>query len=163
MNEEEEDVDALGEQLYSLIYPKHTDNAGKLTGMLLELPVPVLMQMLQDEAVLSSALEKAVTALQLAHDGSEGSCKDEDEVSASSDSLGEQLFDLVDVYNTGHSQKITGMLLEQHKDAVLHLLSDPKHLEEQNVEEVDVSDSSELMMQTGWEKSSSPGGRDGSS
>lgn len=35
-------------------------------------------------------------------------CKDEDDVSVSSDSLGEQLFDLVDVYNTGHSQKITG-------------------------------------------------------
>lgn len=29
-------------------------------------------------------------------------------MSASSDSLGEQLFELVDVYNTGHSQKITG-------------------------------------------------------
>lgn len=35
-------------------------------------------------------------------------CKDEDDVSASSDSLGEQLFELVDVFNTGHSQKITG-------------------------------------------------------
>ncbi|KAM6902435.1 uncharacterized protein FYW49_016060 [Xenentodon cancila] len=46
------------------------------------------------------------------------------------------------------------MLLEQHKDAVLHLLSDPKLLEEQvnlalktlkeqNVEEADISDSSE--------------------
>lgn len=35
-------------------------------------------------------------------------CKDEDDVSVSSDSLGEQLFELVDVYKTGHSQKITG-------------------------------------------------------
>lgn len=37
-------------------------------------------------------------------------CKDADvdDVSVSSDSLGEQLFELVDVYNTGHSQKITG-------------------------------------------------------
>lgn len=35
-------------------------------------------------------------------------CEEEDDVSASSDSLGEQLFELVDVYNTGHSQKITG-------------------------------------------------------
>lgn len=35
-------------------------------------------------------------------------CKNEDEVSVSSDSMGEQLFELVDVYNTGHSQKITG-------------------------------------------------------
>lgn len=39
---------------------------------------------------------------------SKESCKDKDDASASSDSLGEQLFDLVEVYNTGHSQKITG-------------------------------------------------------
>eukprot|EP00063_Salmo_salar_P004412 XP_013979247.1 PREDICTED: uncharacterized protein LOC106560666 isoform X2 [Salmo salar] len=80
--------------------------------------------------------------------------KEEDEASASSDSLGEQLFELVDIYNTGHTQKITGMLLEQHKEAVLHLLSEPSLLEEQvnlalktlqelGVEETDVSDSSD--------------------
>ncbi|KAG8010563.1 hypothetical protein GBF38_009678 [Nibea albiflora] len=153
--DEEEDLDSLGEQLYSLIYPKHKDNAGKLTGMLLELPGPVLSQMLQDEATLTAAVEKALRALQLAQGPSkEAPCKDEDEVSASSDSLGEQLFELVDVYNTGHSQKITGMLLEQHKDVVLNLLSDPKLLEEQvncalktlkeqSVEETDISDSSD--------------------
>ncbi|KAM4527130.1 uncharacterized protein PAE49_024090 [Odontesthes bonariensis] len=152
--DEEDDLETLGEQLYSLIYPKQKENAGKLTGMLLELPAPVLSQMLQDEAMLTAAVEKALRALQLAKESSEFTYKDEDDVSASSDSLGEQLFELVDVYNTGHSQKITGMLLEQHKDAVLHLLSDSKQLEEQvnialktlkeqNVEETDVSDSSE--------------------
>ncbi|KAE8285277.1 hypothetical protein D5F01_LYC16730 [Larimichthys crocea] len=152
--DEEEDLDSLGEQLYSLIHPKHKDNAGKLTGMLLELPGPVLSQMLQDEATLTAAVEKALRALQLEQGPSKVPCKDEDDVSASSDSLGEQLFELVDVYNTGHSQKITGMLLEQHKDAVLNLLSDPKLLEEQvncalktlkeqSVEETDISDSSD--------------------
>uniref|UniRef100_A0A3B4FAB9 Uncharacterized LOC102204442 n=1 Tax=Pundamilia nyererei TaxID=303518 RepID=A0A3B4FAB9_9CICH len=115
--------------------------------MLLELPGPVLTQMLQDDAMLTAAVEKALRALQV--------CKDEDDVSVSSDSLGEQLFELVDVYNTGHSQKITGMLLEQHKDAILKLLTDPslleeqvhlamKTLKEQNMEETDVSDTSEL-------------------
>lgn len=39
---------------------------------------------------------------------SKAPCEDEDEVSASSESLGEQLFVLVDIYNTGYSQKITG-------------------------------------------------------
>ncbi|XP_028273147.1 uncharacterized protein LOC114443390 [Parambassis ranga] len=152
--DEEEDLETVGEQLYGLIYPKHKENAGKLTGMLLELPGPVLSQMLQDEAMLTAALDRAFRALQMAQAPSEITCKDEDDVSVSSDSLGEQLFELVDVYNTGHSQKITGMLLEQHKDAVLNLLSDPKLLEEQvalalksltelNVEETDISDSSE--------------------
>lgn len=39
---------------------------------------------------------------------SKAPCEDEDELSASSDSLGEQLFNLVDIYKTGFSQKITG-------------------------------------------------------
>ena len=34
--------------------------------MLLELPAPVLSQMLQDEAMLTAAVEKALRALQLA-------------------------------------------------------------------------------------------------
>ncbi|KAM9734553.1 uncharacterized protein ACNS7B_014096 [Menidia menidia] len=128
---EEGDLETIGEQLYSLIYPKQKEEAGKLTGMLLELPAPVLRQMLEDEAMLAAAVEKALRALHL--ESSEGSQaeEEEDEASASSDSLGEQLFELVDVYNTGHSQKITGMLLEQHREAVVGLLSDPKQLEEQ--------------------------------
>lgn len=32
MDNHEEDYEMLGERLYSLIYPKHKDNAGKLTG-----------------------------------------------------------------------------------------------------------------------------------
>nr|XP_019938175.1 PREDICTED: uncharacterized protein LOC109626556 isoform X2 [Paralichthys olivaceus] len=148
----DEDLETLGEQLYTRIYSEHKEAAGKLTGMLLELPGPVLSQMLQDEAMLTTAVEKALRALQLEQDP-RVTCKDEDDVSESSDSLGEQLFELVDVYNTGHSQKITGMLLEQHKEAVSKLLSDPKLLEEQvNValqtlkeqnEETDVSDLSD--------------------
>ncbi|XP_040914383.1 uncharacterized protein LOC121195169 [Toxotes jaculatrix] len=150
--DEEEDLESIGEQLYTRIYPKHKEAAGKLTGMLLELPGPVLRQMLQDEAMLTAAVEKALRALQLPQEPRE-TCKDEDDASVSSDSLGEQLFELVDVYNTGHSQKITGMLLEQHKEAVLNLLSDPKLLEEQvnhalktlkeQNEETDVSDTSD--------------------
>ncbi|XP_014864496.1 PREDICTED: uncharacterized protein LOC106931069 isoform X1 [Poecilia mexicana] len=156
--DKEEDLEILGEELYSLIYPKHREDAAKLTGMLLELPAAVLSQMLQDEAMLTAAVEKALRALQLSPKASEVAQKDEDDVSQSSDSLGEQLFELVDVYNTGHSQKITalctGMLLEQQRDAVLQLLSDPKLLEEhvnlalktlkeQNIEETDLSDTSE--------------------
>ncbi|XP_047228194.1 polyadenylate-binding protein 3 isoform X1 [Girardinichthys multiradiatus] len=149
---DKEDLDTFGERLYSLIYPKHKESAAKLTGMLLELPEAVLSQVLQDEATLTAAVKKALRALQLAP-SSEVAHKAND-VPESSDSLGEQLFELVDVYNTGHSQKITGMLLEQHKEAVLQLLSDPKLLEEhvnlalktlkeQNIEETDLSDASE--------------------
>ncbi|KAM9820944.1 uncharacterized protein ACB057_001581 [Neosynchiropus ocellatus] len=148
----DEDVETLGEHLYSRIYPKYKEDAGKLTGMLLELPGPTLHQMLRDEDMLTSAVEKAVRALQ---EPSKLSDKDEDDASASSDSVGEQLFELVNVYNTGHSQKITGMLLEQEKKVIVKLLSNPKLLEEQvtfalltlkeqTVEETDVSDSSDV-------------------
>lgn len=32
MDDHEEDLETLGEQLYTQIYPKHKENAGKLTG-----------------------------------------------------------------------------------------------------------------------------------
>lgn len=37
-----------------------------------------------------------------------GVSQTDDAVSVSSDSLGEQLYDLIDLFNTGHTQKITG-------------------------------------------------------
>ncbi|XP_033845873.1 uncharacterized protein LOC117392009 [Periophthalmus magnuspinnatus] len=126
---DEEDVERLGEELYNRISNQHTESAGKLTGMLLELPFAVLVQMLQDEALLTAAVDKALKALQEANTPSK--VKLEDDVSSSSDSLGEQLFELVELYNTGYSQKITGMLLEQQKHVVVSLLSNPKLLEEQ--------------------------------
>jgi len=39
----------------------------------------------------------------------------DDAVSVSSDSLGEQLYDLIDLYNTGHTQKITGTFIDTAK------------------------------------------------
>ncbi|XP_052392171.1 uncharacterized protein LOC127941290 isoform X2 [Carassius gibelio] len=149
----DEDLETLGEKLYDLIYPKYTEMTAKLTGMLLELPISVVSQMLYDEALLNKALERALTAL-TSLDSSEPVSHTDDAASVSSDSLGEQLFDLIDLYNTGHTQKITGMLLEQKKGAVLQLLSDHslleeqvkialKTLQEQGDEATDVSDSSD--------------------
>lgn len=146
-------MDSLGEKLYDVIYPKYTDMTPKLTGMLLELPAPVVNQMLQDKDLLSKAVKRALSAL-TSSDKSEGASQTDDAVSVSSDSLGEQLYDLIDLFNTGHTQKITGMLLEQKKEAVLQLLSNHTLLEEQvktalktlkdqGDEVTDVSDSSD--------------------
>ncbi|KAL2100040.1 hypothetical protein ACEWY4_004434 [Coilia grayii] len=145
---EEDDLDELGEKLYSLVSSKHGEIAGKLTGMLLELPDAVIKQMLQDESVLNDGISRALQALR-----QESQVVSEvEEASASSDSLGERLYDLIDLHNTGHTQKITGMLLEQTKEAVLQLLSDPELLEkkinialktliEQGEEEANMTDS----------------------
>ncbi|XP_052443370.1 E3 ubiquitin-protein ligase hyd isoform X2 [Carassius gibelio] len=151
--EDDEDLETLGEKLYDLIYPKYTEMTPKLTGMLLELPASVVSQMLYDEGLLNKALERALSAL-TSPDNSDPMSHTDDAASASSDSVGEQLYDLVDLYSTGHTQKITGMLLEQKKEAVLQLLSDHslleeqvkialKTLQEQGDEETDVSDCSD--------------------
>ncbi|XP_016404073.1 uncharacterized protein LOC107737151 [Sinocyclocheilus rhinocerous] len=151
--EDDEDLETLGEKLFDLIYPKYTEMTPKLTGMLLELPACVVSQMLYDEGLLNKALERALTAL-TSPDNSEPVSHTDDAASVSSDSLGEQLHDLTDLYNTGHTQKITGMLLEQKKEAVLQLLSDHslleeqvkialKTLQEQSAEGTDVSDGSD--------------------
>ncbi|KAM9451065.1 uncharacterized protein Hap1MRO34_021448 isoform 1-T1 [Clarias gariepinus] len=126
--ENEERLESLGEKLYDLIHTKHPDMAPKLTGMLLELPEAVIGQMLQDETLLTKALERALEALH--PDTSKPQSQADDVDSVSSDSLGEQLYELINLYNTGHTQKITGMLLEQEKKMVLQLLSDPVLLEE---------------------------------
>ncbi|KAI7795964.1 putative E3 ubiquitin-protein ligase hyd-like [Triplophysa rosa] len=128
--EGDEDVDSLGEKLYDVIYPKYTDMTPKLTGMLLELPASVVNQMLQDEDLLNKAIERALGAL-TSSDNSEGVSQTDDAVSVSSDSLGEQLYDLIDLFNTGHTQKITGMLLEQKNEALIQLLLNHTLLEEQ--------------------------------
>ncbi|XP_062868302.1 polyadenylate-binding protein 1-B [Trichomycterus rosablanca] len=161
MMENEEDLESLGEKLYHLVSAKHADMAPKLTGMLLELPEAVVSQMLQDEALLTKALERAVAALQ--HDNSHTDLQPanskpvsqvDDADSVASDSLGEQLYELIELLNTGHTEKITGMLLEQKKEVVLNLLSDPvllekkvnmalKTLHQHRKEESDVSDCSE--------------------
>ncbi|XP_066502645.1 uncharacterized protein [Hoplias malabaricus] len=154
--ESEEDLESLGEKLYDLIYPKHADMAPKLTGMLLELPGTVIGQMLQDDSLLTKALDRALAALTPDNSKQQSKADIQDTDSVSSDSLGEQLYDLIDLYQTGHTQKITGMLLEQKKEAVLQLMSDPVLLEEKVKtalktlqdsgpckEDTDVSDSSD--------------------
>lgn len=151
--ENDEDLETLGEKLYDLIHPRYAEMTPKLTGMLLELPASVVSQMLCDEALLSKALERALAAL-TSPDNSESASHTDDAASASSDSLGEQLYDLIHLYNTGQTQKITGMLLEQKKEALLQLLSDQtlleeqvkmalKTLKEQGDDVTDVSDSSD--------------------
>ncbi|KAF4076978.1 hypothetical protein AMELA_G00202690 [Ameiurus melas] len=126
--DDEKDLESLGEKLYDVISRQHADMAPKLTGMLLELPGEVIGEMLQDEDLLTKALERALAALH--PDTSKPASPADDVDSVSSDSLGEQLYELIDLYNTGYTQKLTGMLLEQEKKVVLQLLSDPVLLEE---------------------------------
>uniref|UniRef100_V9KYV4 PABC domain-containing protein n=1 Tax=Callorhinchus milii TaxID=7868 RepID=V9KYV4_CALMI len=126
-----EQLNMLGEKLYNAIVPEHPEKAGKLTGMLLELPVTLLEQMVHDEKLLATALHKAFNALQLLTDKCVSKGEQENMDSDSTDSLGDQLYDLVDIHNTGHSEKITGMLLELGREEVKRLVCDEQLLKQQ--------------------------------
>ncbi|XP_039618759.1 uncharacterized protein LOC120535173 isoform X1 [Polypterus senegalus] len=107
---EQDQNEVLGEKLYSVIYPKHPAMAGKLTGMLLELPTTLVQQMIQDENILLAGLEKALGALDMPASCSIADPEYEDDCFESRDLLGEKLYGLIDGYNTGYSEKITGGL-----------------------------------------------------
>ena len=53
----------IGEELYRLIYPLHSDLAGKITGMLLEMDNSELLHMLEVPESLKAKVEEAVSVL----------------------------------------------------------------------------------------------------
>jgi len=60
----------LGERLFPLIYSMHSELAGKITGMLLEIDNSELLHMLEHEESLKAKVEEAVAVLQ-AHQAKE--------------------------------------------------------------------------------------------
>jgi polyadenylate-binding protein len=54
----------LGERLFPLISRMHSDLAGKITGMLLEIDNSELLHMLEDHASLKGKVDEAVAVLQ---------------------------------------------------------------------------------------------------
>ncbi|XP_043914646.1 uncharacterized protein LOC122790988 [Protopterus annectens] len=128
-SEDSEKLNMLGETLYNKIYPVYPNSASKLTGMLLELPLLMLEQMVEDDQLLSRGLKKALDTLTQTSAKSYKELQKTEVQCDSMETLGEELYDLVDVYKTGHSEKITGMLLELGKEQVKQLLVDPHQLE----------------------------------
>ena len=53
----------LGEAIYPKIAANHPDLAGKLTGMILELPVSELLHVLEDDEALNSKVVEAIGVL----------------------------------------------------------------------------------------------------
>lgn len=60
---EEDQKRVLGEQLYPLIYEKHQDLAGKITGMLLDLDNGELLHYLEDRSALDARVLEAIAVL----------------------------------------------------------------------------------------------------
>lgn len=104
---------ALGEKIYSLIekyYPSDTDT---LTGILLEMDIQSLEQLVNDKDLLEQKVEEAWAVLQNTSEVSQNS----QSVSGSKEHrdkavIGEKLFELVSAFNSEQADKITGMFLE---------------------------------------------------
>lgn len=60
----EEQKQMLGEAIYPKIAASHPDLAGKLTGMILELPVPELLHVIEEEDALNAKVAEAMQVLQ---------------------------------------------------------------------------------------------------
>lgn len=70
----QEQKQMLGERLFPLIQNTHSDLAGKITGMLLEIDNSELLHMLENQQALKAKMEEAVAVLQ-AHQAKEGDIK----------------------------------------------------------------------------------------
>ncbi|GIY39366.1 PABC domain-containing protein [Caerostris darwini] len=60
---EQQQKELIGEELYYYVYQWYPERAGKLTGMLLELDINSLLQMLRDGKFLRDMVERALQAL----------------------------------------------------------------------------------------------------
>ena len=104
---------AVGEKIYSLIEKCYPCDAAILTGILLEMDIQSLEQLLNDKDLLEQKVEEALAVLQNTSEVSQNS----QSVSGSKEHpdkavIGEKLFELVSAFNSEQADKITGMLLE---------------------------------------------------
>jgi len=60
----EEQKNALGEKLYVKIHEVNPQQAPKITGMLLEMDIPEILNVLEDRAMLIHKVQEAVSVLQ---------------------------------------------------------------------------------------------------
>ncbi|XP_071482393.1 uncharacterized protein [Diadema antillarum] len=111
------DREKYGEELYSLISEIEPIQCAKITGMLLELDVPLIRHLLSSPPDLRGAVQKAMATLR-----ADGGQREE---------LGEKLYRIVaGRYDADSAAKITGMLLEMQDAQLTRTMQDPSLLED---------------------------------
>lgn len=104
---------ALGEKIYSLIEKYYPCDADILTGIVLEMDIQSLEELVNDKELLEQKVKEALAVLRNTSEVSPNS----QSVSRSKEHsdkavIGEKLFELVSAFNSEQADKITGMLLE---------------------------------------------------
>ncbi|XP_033096932.1 uncharacterized protein LOC117101161 [Anneissia japonica] len=113
--------DVLGDHLYSLVISLDVtaNEAGQLTGMLLEMGNDKVLKMLQDKHLLQANVKEAQSALKRHTD-----CK-----GFENEELAEKLYQRIEDQEQENCAKLTGMLLELNCEVIKKLLSSNKELE----------------------------------
>jgi len=122
------DKTSIGEELYELVYAINSNQADKITGMLLEMDLPDLQMLIKHQAALEEKVYQATMALNSQINKDEtASSKAEQEDKAL---LGEQLYYLISEWYPDQVDKITGMLLELDVTTLNVLVTDSAALKE---------------------------------
>lgn len=125
------DKQAFGEIIYSLIENQDPENAEKLTGILLEMDVQSLENLIKDADLLESKVREVLTALQNTSEPMQnGQIEAVPNQHCDKLVIGEELYGLVSALNTEHPEKITGMLLEMDTEQLEAIVKDQVALEE---------------------------------
>ncbi|KAJ7378294.1 hypothetical protein OS493_023541 [Desmophyllum pertusum] len=123
------DKTSIGEELYELVCTFDSDQADKITGMLLEMDLKDLEIIVKNQTALEEKVNEALTALNGQFSKAETTTSSVDEQEDKT-LHGEQLYYLISEWFPDDTDKITGMLLELDVTTLNSLLKDPEALKE---------------------------------
>lgn len=124
------DKSVIGEELYDLVSALNTEQADKITGMLLEMDAQDLEVLVKNPAALEEKVIQAMAALKnqlpVTKVGTASLAEEEPEKTL----YGEKLYRVISEWYPDQADKITGMLLELDVSALNLLLEDSVLLKE---------------------------------
>ena len=125
---QQRDKSVIGEELFDLVSALTTEQADKITGMLLEMDEQDLEDIVKNQVALEEKVNQALTALnnQLKNPESTSSAEREPDKTL----LGEKLYYVTSDWYPDQADKITGMLLELDVTTLNLLLEDPVALKD---------------------------------
>ncbi|XP_068217055.1 uncharacterized protein [Palaemon carinicauda] len=125
--------ESLGGALYQAVSSIEHELCAQVTGMLLELPVSVVSQLLDDEAALKEAVTRARREYVRFSQGED--CSQESStigvkqnISNEKEELGEVIFEKISKKYPQEAAKLTGMLLQMEYKDLVRVIAEPELL-----------------------------------